>query len=66
MVGIYKYANGLQFTGMVAKSRKKAVEHLFNQFLAKQPASRRDWYSVKAFEKEIMPHTFEIKEIEMV
>jgi hypothetical protein len=32
MFGIYTYANGLQFTGIVAESEEKAKEYLGNKY----------------------------------
>ena len=32
MFGIYRYANGLQFTGVVAETEEKAKEYLANKY----------------------------------
>ncbi len=36
MVGIYKYANGLVFTGIIAETEQKAWEYLDNE-INKEP-----------------------------
>ena len=57
MVAIYKYENGLKFTGMIAESAEKADEYLGNKF--------GYWYK-GVFYPDYNKNAFVFREVELV
>lgn len=54
MVGIYKYASGLQFTGIVAETEEDAKTYLRNKYGYTKDGEFIPYYNEQAFEiKEV-------------
>ena len=71
MVGIYKYENGLQFTGVVAETKEKALEYLTEQYGVMEDKWTGKWdeNDIPVYEKVKVfrgHRTFEIKEIKFI
>lgn len=71
MVGIYKYACGLQFTGIVAETEEDAKAYLRNKYgyTTKVMIGRDDKFN-PIFADKFIPHyneeAFEIKEVTFI
>lgn len=71
MVGIYKYACGLQFTGIVAETEEDAKKYLGNKYgrVQEVQVGRDDKFN-PIYAKKFVPYyneeAFEIKEITLI
>lgn len=63
MFGIYQYQNGLQFTGIIAKTEEEAWAYLDKKIgkESKMKLSNGEWYYPRANRK-----AFEIKKIKLI
>lgn len=62
MVGIYKYANGLVFTGIIAETEEKAWEYLDEQTNKRFPKHEETW----GFKAMANRECYEIKKVTLV
>lgn len=70
MVGIYKYENGLRFTGKVCKSHEDAERYLGNKYGREYPYPVKfengEWVYENRFVPGYNKDAFKILEVEMV
>ena len=72
MFGIYKYENGLQFTGKIANTEKEAKTYLANKYgkMELVYSGKRNENGVPLYEEVFIPwyntESFCIKELELV
>lgn len=72
MVGIYKYSNGLQFTGIIANTKEEAEAYLANKYgyWDKRFTGKRDEKGCRIYEDALTPYynkeVFEIRELTIV
>ena len=72
MFGIYKYENGLQFTGKIAKTEQEAKDYLSNTYGAIKPVytGKRKADGTPIYEERFIPYynkdVFTIQPIELV
>lgn len=72
MFGIYKYENGLQFTGKVAKTEQEAKDYLAKTYGTVKPVfiGKRQPDGTPVYENKFVPdyneNTFVIQSIELI
>lgn len=72
MVGIYKYENGLFFTGVIASSKEKAENYLAEKYgsFERVLSVKRDENGYPIYESELVPQynksAFVIKELKQI
>lgn len=72
MVGIYKYENGLIFTGVIASSKKKAETYLAEKYGSFEQVfnGKRDENGCPIYERKFVPKynksAFVIKELKQI
>lgn len=62
MVGIYKYENGLKFTGIIAENEEKAWEYLDKEINKRFPKFEEVW----GIKTKANRDCYEIKEVTLI